>query len=274
MRSPARSPPCWAIPQGRARSRPTPGGGSRSTTPLRWRCARPSRRSRSSSRARRETAVAIPSSPGEMAVRFLTVFCWHNVQPSWLTPYPAGRGPAGFEHQVRVIASGFSVMPLGEALRKLDSGAGLPPRPAALTFDDGYRDALGFAAPALARLSLPATFFLIPGLLSREVSPWWEVIAWAFARATRSRVAWEEQQFGLNDDANRARACTAVLEQLKLRDAAARGAAIGELVEALAPEGANDADALFLDWDGARELAARRGVEIGSHTRTHPILSR
>ncbi len=209
-----------------------------------------------------------------MAVRLLPVFCWHNVLPSWLTPVRADRSRTGFEQQLRVLASCFSVIPLDEALSRLESGATLPPRAAALTFDDGYRDALDVAAPALERLGLSATFFLVPGLLSRDVAPWWEVTAWAFARATRRQAVWEKHRLDLRDDAVRAHGCTAVLERLKLRDAAARDAAIAELVEALEPKGAVDENELFLDWGGARKLAAHSGVAIGSHTRSHPILSR
>jgi peptidoglycan/xylan/chitin deacetylase (PgdA/CDA1 family) len=209
-----------------------------------------------------------------MAARLLPVFCWHNVLPSWLFPYSPEPSRLGFEQQLRMLAACFRVMPLGEAVRRLESEARLPPRAAALTFDDGYRDALYVVAPMLERLGVPATFFLVPGLLSRDVTPWWEVAAWTFARATRSEAVWEGLLLDLRDHARRAQASKAVLERLKFRDAAARDAAIAQLVEALAPDGELDHDALFLDWDGARELAARGGVEIGSHTRSHPILSR
>jgi peptidoglycan/xylan/chitin deacetylase (PgdA/CDA1 family) len=42
------------------------------------------------------------------------------------------------------------------------------PDEAALTFDDGWADALSVAAPLLAELEAPATFFLAPGLFGNS----------------------------------------------------------------------------------------------------------
>ena len=48
----------------------------------------------------------------------------------------------------------------------LEHGAPLPPRPVMITFDDGYRDVLGKAAPVLRRLHWPATAFIITDRVS------------------------------------------------------------------------------------------------------------
>ena len=51
-------------------------------------------------------------------------------------------------------------------LAALERGAPLPTRPVMITFDDGYRDVLGKAAPTLKRLRLHATAFVITGRIS------------------------------------------------------------------------------------------------------------
>jgi len=48
----------------------------------------------------------------------------------------------------------------------LEHGARLPPRPVLITFDDGYRDVLGKAAPVLHRLHMTASEFVITGRVS------------------------------------------------------------------------------------------------------------
>ena len=73
--------------------------------------------------------------------------------------------------------------PSTPALRALADGRPLPARAAALTFDDGYRDNLELLVPALQRLGLPATVYLVPGLIERSARPWWETLAWAFRNA-------------------------------------------------------------------------------------------
>jgi peptidoglycan/xylan/chitin deacetylase (PgdA/CDA1 family) len=45
-------------------------------------------------------------------------------------------------------------------------GAPLPKHPVMITFDDGYRDVLGTAAPVLKRLGLPATAYVITDRIS------------------------------------------------------------------------------------------------------------
>jgi peptidoglycan/xylan/chitin deacetylase (PgdA/CDA1 family) len=202
----------------------------------------------------------------------LLILGWHNVDSTWLFPSPPGAGPRGMERQLRFLRRSTNVVDLRQALTALATGRPLPARAVALTFDDGYRDQLELAAPMLERLGLPATFFLIPGVLSRVVRPWWELIAWAFTRATREVVAWEGTTMAVRTSAERRSALLAVIERLKRRTGAAREVALEELTDALAPAGEPSDDQMFLDWDGARRLARGR-LTVASHTFHHGILS-
>jgi peptidoglycan/xylan/chitin deacetylase (PgdA/CDA1 family) len=204
--------------------------------------------------------------------RRLLVLAWHNVDPTWCFPAPRGEGARGLERQLAFLARRCNVVPLAEGLRALDQDDPLPPRAVALTFDDGYRDQLELAAPMLAALGLPATFFLIPGLLDRTARPWWELLAWILTRSTRGSVAWEGRTLGLSDDGQRRRSLDTVLAGLKRRDQQARDAALDELAERCAPDGKLEEHASFLDWDGARQLA-RRGFTVASHSLHHAILA-
>jgi len=47
---------------------------------------------------------------------------------------------------------------------RLEEKVALPPRAAAITFDDGYRNVYSAAWPVLSENQLPATVFLVPGL--------------------------------------------------------------------------------------------------------------
>jgi peptidoglycan/xylan/chitin deacetylase (PgdA/CDA1 family) len=202
----------------------------------------------------------------------LLVLAWHNVEPTWCFPARRGAGTRGLERQLSFIARFANVVPLGGALRALGRGDPLPPRAVALTFDDGYHDQLELAVPMLERLGLPATFFLVPGLLDRTVPAWWEQLAWIFIRSTRASVVWQGRTVGLRDHAERRAALIAILEELKRHDRAGRDAALEELLDRCAPEGKVEEQAAFLDWDGARRLA-RRGFAVASHSLVHTILA-
>jgi len=203
-------------------------------------------------------------------MRRLLVVAWHNVDGTFAFPSRPGTGRRGLVRQLQLLRNVANVVSLGEALATLRSGAALPARAVAITFDDGYRDNVELAAPLLRRLGLPATFFLVPGLLSATTRAWWEVTGWAFARAGRSRLEWDGGVWALHDVAARRLAYVEVAERLKRRPRVAREQAVDELVHRLAPDGAAPDD-LFAGWDGARELAAR--FTIGSHTMHHAILS-
>jgi peptidoglycan/xylan/chitin deacetylase (PgdA/CDA1 family) len=202
----------------------------------------------------------------------LLIVAWHNVERTWNYPAAPGAGVRGFEQQLLRLRRLGTVVPLASALRQLATGQPLPPRAIALTFDDGYRDNLELGVPVLERLGLPATFFLVPGILSGTVRPWWEEVAWALARTRKTAVEWDGRVLPAGGRAGR-RSLEWLTDRLKQQDQAGRGRAVAELLERLEPDGELDHRELFLGWDGARELV-RRGFSIGAHSMDHAILAR
>ena len=207
-----------------------------------------------------------------MAERLL-VLGWHNAEPTPFFPSAPGVCARGLARQLKAVRRMGTVVPLEDALDALAERRPLPPRPIALTFDDGYRDNLETALPVLRRLELPATFYLVPGLLDRSVRAWWEVLAWAFSRATVLIVEWRGRRLTAGPGGASREAMLGVAEEVKRMPRAAREAEIDALIDALRPEGSEDEVAeLYLDWDGARALAEGGGT-VGSHTMVHAILS-
>ena len=202
----------------------------------------------------------------------LLVLLWHNVEGTWCYPSSPGAGREGFARQLRRLKQLATVVPLEDALEALADRQRLPPRPVALTFDDGYRDNLDVAVPILEDLGLPATFFLVPGLLSNTVRPWWEVLGRGFALARPAVVHWDGRALPTRGRQGR-RAFQWLAERLKVLDMAGREERVDELLALLQPEEEGAHDRLFLDWDGARELV-RRHFSVGSHSTRHAILSR
>jgi peptidoglycan/xylan/chitin deacetylase (PgdA/CDA1 family) len=74
---------------------------------------------------------------------------------------------ARFRQMCRMLRRQFRVVPLAEVFRIARSGEPIPPRTAAITFDDSYRDNLA-AARVLAEYRLPATFFIPPGYVGTD----------------------------------------------------------------------------------------------------------
>lgn len=188
-------------------------------------------------------------------------------------PLPPGAGLRGLRRQLRMLRRLANVVPLGMALERLEVGDRLPQRTVAITFDDGYRDNLRHAAPLLRDLRLPATFFLVPGLLSGSVRAWWEVLAWAFTCTDSTRLSWEGDILAVGTPTSSRASFRHVAGLLKGRDRVTREAAVTDLVGRLAPRGGPGDDSMFLDWDEAGDLV-KRGFSVGSHSMYHAILSR
>lgn len=208
--------------------------------------------------------VSNPAGPGSN----LTILAWHNITAS---PFFYG-GPDAFARQLRLIRRLGTPVALGPAIDALRNGGPLPRRAVAITFDDGYRDNVEVALPILRELGIPATFFLVPGYLSRTSRCWWETVAWALGRTRESGVEWRGRVLSMPDAPRRRAVASTICADLKHETQIVRDRMITDLIDQLRPVGSQDEVAeLFMDWDGARRLA--RHMEIGSHTCEHPILS-
>lgn len=203
----------------------------------------------------------------------LVILGWHNVEASWHFPKSRLLATRGLAAQLALLRQLASVVPLEGAFARLLRGEPLPRRAVALTFDDGYADTVRVIAPMLLRHRLPATFFLCPGLLSRSDPPAWEVVSWAVRMARANSLDWRGRDYPLQSERARRTLARRITDDLKGTDTARRQTAVASLVKACRPSGALGLDEMLLDWSGAARLV-QLGFAIGSHTMSHPILSR
>ena len=94
----------------------------------------------------------------------MTILCYHSVDPDWESPLAAR--PEEFEQQCAWLARHRRVIPLPEAIDRLDASGRLPRGEAVLTFDDGFADNLTRVLPVVQRYGLPFTIFLVAETLT------------------------------------------------------------------------------------------------------------
>ena len=80
-----------------------------------------------------ELAAYGPADAGEEPV---TILCYHSVEPDWESPLAVD--PEAFARQAEWLRRSRHVLPLGDAVRRLDARGRLPRGAVALTFDDGF----------------------------------------------------------------------------------------------------------------------------------------
>jgi peptidoglycan/xylan/chitin deacetylase (PgdA/CDA1 family) len=128
----------------------------------------------------------------------MTILCYHSVDPAWESPLAVR--PTEFEAQCRWLVRHRTIVPLAEAVTRLDRSGRLPRGFAALTFDDGFAGVLDHALPTLLQHALPATVFLVAQTLTDEGSAahWVRTPPpWPIVTLTRDQVL-EMQQMGVD----------------------------------------------------------------------------
>jgi peptidoglycan/xylan/chitin deacetylase (PgdA/CDA1 family) len=180
-----------------------------------------------------------------------------------------------FEQQIEYLASEYRVLPLREVVDRLRQRKALPARTVCLTFDDGFRNVGTTAFPILGRLQVPATVFLVTGVVGTRQPAWPDLLFHDIARTRLESIACEGEPLPLATPEERSRAAATLARGLKAMENDRRERVLEGLRERIGrTEVPPDSPQATLDWDEIRRLADTGLIEFGSHTHTHPILSR
>jgi peptidoglycan/xylan/chitin deacetylase (PgdA/CDA1 family)/glycosyltransferase involved in cell wall biosynthesis/MoaA/NifB/PqqE/SkfB family radical SAM enzyme len=187
--------------------------------------------------------------------------------------------PEQFAAQLHYLHDWCTVMPLLDLLAAAREDA-LPPRAVALTFDDGYLDALTTVAPMLRAFAMPATFFVNTGSLAAEQEAWHDELERIVMSEEGGRAALdlEVDRTALHLDTSTPEARQNALMTLHGRMLGAGVASRRDLVDALrrssgGPRAARPERRLLLGHE-VRTLADSPGCQVGSHSVHHLWLPR
>lgn len=192
------------------------------------------------------------------------ILTYHRIHPE---PSSISVSPQAFELQMRTLQELFRPLSLTEVVWHLERGKPLPPGAVVVTFDDGFRDNHTTALPILKAHAIPATFFVATDLIGRRAYYWFERVRHGLRSAPLVAAAWPELAPAL-EGRGRAEQIALVTEALKKEEATRAR----ELLEAVC-EPVRPTERQTMTWDEVRQLASA-GMEIGSHSVSHPILSR
>jgi len=180
-----------------------------------------------------------------------------------------------FAKQMDYFASNFNVCSLESAIEGMEH-KDVPDNAVVVTFDDGYKDNYVNAFPILRRLSIPATIFLATDAISSGKVLWHDRVFAAFRETKVSFLkgfnensggyplrTLEEKLFGQQH----------VLKLLRSLNGRERSLWLDQLIDRLEVEDRKETSNLMLTWDEVGDMQ-QGGISFGSHSVTHPILSR
>ncbi|HWC77686.1 MAG TPA: polysaccharide deacetylase family protein [Blastocatellia bacterium] len=180
--------------------------------------------------------------------------------------------------QLDYLTTHYRIVPLSEIAGHLASGKRLPRRLVSVTVDDGYRDFYESAFPVFRRYKVPAALFVVTGFVDRQAWMWTDKLRYLLPRARTSILdftaggrAVRVNLDGLQSRLEIAGCINAVLKSLPDD---AKDETIAHIATALGLElpPAPPREFSSVTWDHVREMDTA-GIEIGSHTVTHPILT-
>ncbi|MDR7037301.1 peptidoglycan/xylan/chitin deacetylase (PgdA/CDA1 family) [Methylobacterium sp. BE186] len=208
------------------------------------------------------------------------ILTFHHVSPELPDPFAPNRllsiTPDFLDETLTALRErGFTLVPLDAVPDHLARRPGA--RFAALTFDDGYRDNALHAAPVLARHRAPWTLFVTSDFADGRGRLWWIELERAIRRLDRVAVTFgtgKRLDLPARDAAQKSVAFEAVYRALRAGPEERLLSAIAELCERAGFGAGSIAAELCLGWDELRDLARDPAVDIGAHTRSHPMLAK
>jgi len=207
------------------------------------------------------------------------VFNYHRIGDKEKTPFDRAIFSCtkqAFEQQIIELKSHFTIINTVELSRMIDHEEIVNGRFALITFDDGYLDNFTEALPILKKHQVTAVFYLTTALLEPYQVTWWDEIAYLLRkshgmvyqlpngiseyRLERNNIDKVIQRIMTDIKQTKNLSVLTALKDIRLKFPDASAELLAEDYE------------LFMSWEHAGELLTQ-GMEIGSHTLTHPILT-
>jgi peptidoglycan/xylan/chitin deacetylase (PgdA/CDA1 family) len=185
------------------------------------------------------------------------VFHWRAARSLAVLAYHDIRDPDGFAAQLDHIRRTTHPVRLPDVIQAAEGRAGLPPRATLLTFDDGHRDLLEVAMPLLRERGIPAAAFVVAGLIGTSTPHWWtEVKKLVRGGGTGAAVA------GMRAE-DAVRALKRVPNDVRIHT-----------IDELRQTASHPAPVVVQLRASELSQLESAGIDIGSHSLTHPCLSR
>lgn len=205
------------------------------------------------------------------------ILMFHNVRPANPRAYapnqPLEITPEFLETTIQLLARlKYEVIPVADVTARLTANDGR--RFAALTFDDGYRDNLEFAAPILQRHATPYTIYVTTGFVNRTSRLWWLELEAAIGLLDHIDIEIAGDRFSVaaRTPEEKCNAYVGAYAFLRNHD---ESVMLDRISALLAQSGARDDFChLCMTWDEIRTATQDPLCTIGAHTLTHARLAK
>lgn len=201
------------------------------------------------------------------------ILCYHRIGTGGI-PFYSELPAQTFEKQMRYLRKRYRIISLDQLIQEMNHPERLDPA-VSITFDDGYRDLFTEAFPVLQEYRVPATIFLTVGCIETGEVAWYDRVFLALQIAPGDALDLMldgPRRFALSSGASRIRAAVEIITYLRSVSRSCREQCCAAL-ERQVPLPASELRDRMLSWEQVRTMD-RAGISFGSHTMSHPVLSR
>jgi peptidoglycan/xylan/chitin deacetylase (PgdA/CDA1 family)/glycosyltransferase involved in cell wall biosynthesis len=213
-------------------------------------------------------AAAVSGEPGY-------ILLYHRIAEPVNDAYGIVTSPTNFADHLELLSDLGDLVPLAELPASV---ARAPTSPRfAVTFDDGYGDNLHVAKPLLDRFDAPATLFVATDFVGRR-SFWWDELSELILASAPLPTALEVELEGIAHrwelhDSRRAEVMYAIWHVLLPLAPGDRLEALAAIRSQFAMPASVAPDARPLTRAELAQLVDDGLVDVGAHTRSHPLLT-
>jgi peptidoglycan/xylan/chitin deacetylase (PgdA/CDA1 family) len=212
--------------------------------------------------------------------RGIVILMYHRVVDVRSSIYDINISPDNFYRHMQHIQRKYRPMRLEDAASALESNS-LPRKGVVVTFDDGYIDNYTNAYPILEQFQIPATIFVTSGYVSSNCEYWWEKLEYLLLNSSSLPDEFKISINGVDIDI---RLPTANQEQriltykrvhtfLKSLRPECRSKILAHFTEYAGLGDVIRQDYRSMDSDEIVNLSRSGLIDIGAHTKNHPVLS-
>ena len=204
----------------------------------------------------------------------IAILCYHRFTSSTMSD--GALSLPLFESHIKYLKKRFTFISFKE-MHYLLEGKLRVKNPLVLTVDDGYSDFVDVAFPVLERHRIPATLFVTTRFIDGDIWLWPDIVTYSIRNTSKTRVELpnSEPDLPLRTPSEKIVARDRLVSLCKQLDNEEKMRFLMELQGMLDTRIPQTPPAEFraVSWKDLKKLN-KDLIEIGSHTLTHPILSR
>lgn len=182
---------------------------------------------------------------------------------------------AEFDWQMGHIKKYYNPISFSLLASSFETGTALPKRPVIVTFDDGFEDNYSIAFPVLKKHGIPATIFLATDYIGTKEIFWFDWVVYVLRNIINPGSLELPGLSSAMKPETTQESISRVLKHLKKISNQERLVALSKMRDLVQKEPVyiDNSKSKPMNWNQAREMS-QNGIEFGSHTASHPILSR